>query len=57
MLWNTVTYIVQAILIRALANSIGQISDWQVEAGRRRLFSSSNGMLSSTVIFLQEPWG
>lgn len=52
----TVTHFVLATLMRALANNIGHSSDWQVEAGRSRLFPSSNGMESSTVIFLQQPW-
>lgn len=51
-----VTHFVFATLMRALANNIGQSSAWQVEAGRRRLFSSSNGIESSIVIFLQQPW-
>lgn len=50
------THFVFATLIRALASSIGHNSDWQVEAGRSRLLSSSNGMKSSTNIFLQQPW-
>lgn len=51
-----VTYFVLASLIRALANNIGHNSDWHVVAGRSSLLPSSNGIESSTVTFLQQPW-
>ena len=50
------TYSREATLIRALLNSIGQSSFSLFVLGRSTLPFSSQGIKSSMVIFLQQPW-
>ena len=52
----TKAYLVFASLMIALDSSIGQSSVWHVVAGSNKLPSSLKGIVSSTVIFLQQPY-
>jgi len=51
-----ITYSREATLIRALVSSMGHTSCCIVVHGSNNLSLSSYGRVSSTIIFLQQPW-
>lgn len=53
--WDDKTYLVFANLMIPLDSNIGQSSFWQAVAGNNKFSSSLNGIVSSTMIFLQHP--